>query len=141
MTGCFSSADCLSSKATLDKYEVSFLVDPEAYIDTLKHITDVDADLYIPCHAAPCKRDELRELADINIRKVFEIKDKVLKIIETPKTSDEILKEIFEDYNLEVTYEQHALIGTTIRSYLSWLEKDGKAGPVIEDSFIKWVRA
>ena len=115
-------------------------MDPAAYIETLRHIADVEADIYIPCHAAPCTRDELRVLAQINIDKVFEISEKILEIISEPKTVDKILKEIFEGYGLEMTFEQHALLGTTVRSYLSWLESEGKAGPLIDDNMIKWVR-
>lgn len=74
--------------------------------------------LYIPCHAEPCTRDELKELAEINIEKVYEVENKILGITSSPKTTDEILKGIFEGYGLEMTFEQHALLGSTIRSYL-----------------------
>ena len=139
--GVFYIADCLASKETLDKYQVSFMVDPEAYIETLRHITDIQADLYIPCHAEPCNRDELKQLAEINIEKVYEVADKILGITSSPKTTDEILKEIFEGYGLEMTFEQHALLGSTIRSYLSWLEKEEKVIPQIDDGYVKWVKA
>lgn len=139
--GVFYIADTLSSKETLEKYQISFLVDPEAYIQTLKKIMDIEAEVYIPCHAPVLDREGLKELAEINIDKVYEVAERILVIISSPKTVDEMLKEIFEGYGIRMTFEQNALTGTTVRSYLSWLEKEGKAVPLIEGNMMKWMRA
>ena len=134
-------ADCLSSRATLEKYQVSFLIDPQEYIETLERVMDLDAEYFVPCHAEPCGKEELRELAQANIDKTYEIAEKIIEITEEPKAFDEVLSEIFMTYGLEMTFEQHALLGTTVRSYLTWLESEGKVEPLISENMLKWVRA
>ena len=131
-------ADCLSSKATLDKYQISFLIDPEAYIETLKRVMDLYAKCFVPCHADACSKDELTELAKANINKIYEVADRITEITEEPKAFDDLLKEIFSTYGLDMTFEQHALIGTTVRSYLTWLEKQGKIEAYIEDDIMRF---
>lgn len=40
-----------------------------------------------------------------------------------------------------MTFEQHALIGSTVRSYLSWLTESGKLEMAIEGNRLVWKRA
>ena len=47
-------------------------------------------------------------------------------------------KRLFEDYGLTMTFEQHALIGSTARSYLSWLTKTGRLQMKLEDNTLLW---
>ena len=60
-------ADCLSSGETLAKYQVSFLVDAEAYLQTLDNVQAMDAALFIPSHAEPAR--DIAPLAQVNADK------------------------------------------------------------------------
>ena len=53
-------------------------------------------------------------------------------------SSEEILKRLFERYSLTMTYEQHALVGSTVRSYLSWLSAQGTLQALIEENRLLW---
>ena len=44
-------ADCLSSRETLDKYQIGFIYDVAAYLETLEKVKTMDAALFIPSHA------------------------------------------------------------------------------------------
>ena len=44
-------ADCLASAETLKKYQISFIVDVEAYLSTLEAVKAMKARLFIPAHA------------------------------------------------------------------------------------------
>ena len=144
--GVYYIADCLSSEATLDKYQIHFLVDPEAYISTLEHIKelaeaeDTDEKVFIPCHADACSPEEVIKLADINIRKVHEVADTITGLLSKPLCFDELLKRIFDKYELLMNFEQHALVGSTVRSYLSWLEEEGRISAEIKDNVILYER-
>lgn len=117
-------ADCLSSKETLDKYQIGFIYDVEAYLNTLEMVKTLQADLFVPSHAKPTT--DIYELAQYNIDKVHEIIDQILKICKEPQNFETILQKIFCEYQLKMNYEQYVLVGSTIRSYLSYLKNQGK---------------
>lgn len=129
-------ADCLSSKATLDKYVISFIYDVGAYLETLERVKDMKARLFIPSHAEPC--EDISELARYNIDKVNSIADKIAELLKEPLSFDILLKKLFEEYSLTMTYEQHALVGSTVKSYLTYLCEKEMLETVIEDNIIKW---
>lgn len=116
-------ADCVSSRTTLDKYGVTFIYDVAAYLETLANIETLKADIFIPSHADPC--DDISELAEINRQKVYEIEQVIKTICDTPRTTDDIISEIFRKFNLTMTIEQYVLVGSTVKSYLSWMKDRG----------------
>lgn len=105
-------ADCLSSKETLDKYQVSFIYDVAAYLKTLETVKALQARMFIPAHAAAA--EEIVELAQYNIDKVLEIAEKILTICEQPLCFEAILQRLFSDYELDMTIEQYVLVGSTV---------------------------
>ena len=129
-------ADCLSSAETLEKYQIGFLTDVRAYLETLQEVQRLDAALFIPSHAAPTA--DIRALAELNIRKVHEIADVILQICAAPTSFETLLKRLFEFYGLTMTFEQHALAGSTVRSYLTWLHEEGKLHAEIRDNTLVW---
>ena len=129
-------ADCLSSRETLEKYRIAFLTDVRAYLDTLESVRHMEADLFIPAHAEPVR--DIRPLAELNIRTVHEIAEQILRLCREPAPFERILKGLFERYQLTMTFEQHALVGSTVRSYLTWLKEEGRLQACIEDNTLLW---
>jgi len=132
-------ADCLSSRETLEKYRVSFLYDVAAYLETLEKVKSMQARLFIPAHAEPCK--DIAPLAQYNIDQVHAIADHILAVCETPRSFESILQQLFTDYNLTMTFEQHALVGSTVRSYLAWLKDTGRLCVSFENNLMLWQQA
>ena len=112
-------ADCLSSQATLDKYQISYVYDVAAYLDTLEHVKEMQATLFVPAHADAT--EDIAPLAQYNIDKVNEIAGHILDFCAAPHTFEEVLQHLFTSYDLAMTFEQYALVGSTVRNYLSWL--------------------
>lgn len=129
-------ADCISSKSTLDKYQISFIYDVEEYLKTLDKIEDMEADMFVPAHSDVT--DNIKELVQFNRRKVFEISDKILYLLKTPMIFEMLLKCIFDEYGLKMNFEQYVLVGSTIRSYLSWLKDNGKINAKFVDNQLVW---
>ena len=129
-------ADCLSSEETLAKYQIGFLVDVDAYLKTLEHVKTLEAECFVPAHAEAAK--EVASLAQANIEKVQEIADKILGICQEPAGFEQILKRLFDAYDLTMTFEQHALVGSTVRSYLTWLTDTGKLQTRFEQNMLVW---
>ena len=112
-------ADCLSSQATLDKYQISYVYDVAAYLDTLERVKEMHAALFVPAHADAT--EDIAPLAQYNIDKVNEIAAHILDFCAAPHTFEEVLQHLFTSYDLAMTFEQYALVGSTVRNYLSWL--------------------
>ncbi len=129
-------ADCLLSQATLDKYQIGFIYDVGAYLETLKMVKTLRAELFIPAHAEPTK--DIAPLAQANIDKVHEIADKIVGICKTPIIFEKILQTLFNDYGLKMNFEQYVLVGSTVRSYLSWMKDTGRITVAFEDGLMLW---
>lgn len=129
-------ADCLSSQETLDKYGVAFIYDVGAYLQTLDMVRGLQARLFVPSHAAAT--EDITKLVDANISKVHEVFDRICQLCRAPLSSDEVIAGIFRSYSLRISMEQYALVGSTVRSYLSYLKDSGRLETEMEDSMIRW---
>lgn len=129
-------ADCISSKNTLDKYKIAFLYDVEKYLQTLEYIKTLNAKMFVPAHADVC--EDIQELAQYNIDKTIEVANKIEEICERPISFEHILQKLFNDYGLTLNVEQYVLVGSTVKSYLSWLKDTGKIQIVFEDNMLLW---
>lgn len=129
-------ADCLSSKETLDKYQISVLYDVESYLKTLEMVKNMKAKMFVPSHAAPT--EDISELAQYNIDKVLEIAEKIVGICREPQCFEVILQKLFTEYDLKMSFEQYVLIGSTVRSYLSWLKDTDRLDVIFENNMLLW---
>lgn len=132
-------ADCLSSKETLEKYQIGFIYDVGEYLNTLNMVKNMKASIFVPAHAAVT--DDITGLAEINIKKVYEIADKIIDICNEPQIFEKILQTLFNDYGLTLNFEQYVLVGSTVRSYLSWLKDSGRLTVDFADNMLWWKKA
>jgi glyoxylase-like metal-dependent hydrolase (beta-lactamase superfamily II) len=131
-------ADCLSSRETLDKYQIGFIYDVAAYLKTLEMVKSLRAKIFIPAHATAT--EDVADLAQYNISKVLEIADKIMDICREPLCFEAILQKLFAEYRLTMNFEQYVLVGSTVRSYLAWLKDTGRLGGLFENNMLLWQR-
>lgn len=124
-------ADCVSSRETLEKYAVAFIYDVGAYLGTLDMVEKMEAPVFIPSHAPVA--EDVTVLVRFNREKTLAVAERILSICEKPASFETILQELFQSYGLAMNFEQHALVGSTARSYLSWLKDNGKLTASFED--------
>ena len=86
-------ADCLSSRETLEKYQIGFIYDVAAYLNTLEKAKTLRAKMFIPSHADATK--DISDLAQFNINKVYEIAGKILELCAEPICFEQILQKLF----------------------------------------------
>jgi len=129
-------ADCLSSEETLNKYGIGYIYDIENYLLTLEKVKTLEAALFIPSHAAPT--ENIAPLAQINIDKVNEICETILIFLKDALNFETLLQKLFSKYNMTMTFEQYALVGSTVRSYLSYLKDKGEIETEIKDNMLLW---
>lgn len=129
-------ADCLSSRETLDKYQIGFIYDVASYIKTLEMVKSMSAKIFVPAHAEAT--EDIAPLAQYNIDKVLEIAEKIMEICRNPHCFEMILQKLFADYGLTMNFEQYVLVGSTVRSYLAWLKDTGKMDVRFDDHMLLW---
>ena len=129
-------ADCLSSRETLEKYQIGFIYDVAAYLNTLEKVKTLKARLFVPAHAEAA--EDITELAQYNIDKVNEIADKIVNLCKEPLGFEVILQRLFTEYGLVMNFEQYVLVGSTVRSYLAWLKDTGRLNAVFEKNLLLW---
>ncbi len=129
-------ADCLSSEQTLEKYRISFLADVAASLQTLEAVEKLEADWFVPAHA-PATRD-IRPLVRLNIRLIHEIGQRICELCKEPLSFEQLLQKLFSCYGLTMNYEQYVLVGSTVRSYLTWLKNAGSLQTEIDDNRWLW---
>ena len=132
-------ADSVLSKETLDKYRIGFIYDVGAYLDTLRMIKTLQADIFVPAHADVT--DKIADLAQYNEEKVCEIAGHIVEMCGRPLCFELLLQKLFPDYGLKMNFEQYVLIGSTVRSYLAWLKDTGKLTTRFENNLLLWERA
>ncbi len=132
-------ADCLSSRETLDKYRIGFIYDVAACIQTLEMVRSMRARVFVPAHSAAT--EDVSELAQYNIDQIHAVAERIVELCAQPICFEHILQRLFAAYELTMNFEQYALVGSTVRSYLSWLRDAGRLTVAFEDHMLLWCRA
>ena len=130
-------ADSLVSEQTIKKYHLFFLYDVKEYIATLEFLSTLSGKLYIPSHCDAT--DNITHLIDINREKITEICNVICDICNKEKTFEEILKAVFDKYNLTMDVNQYVLVGSTLKAYLSYLYNEDKLTYNIKDNKMTWI--
>ena len=64
--------------------------------------------------------------------------DKIYTACKKEMIFEEILKYIFDEYNLTMNANQYVLVGSTIKSYLSYLLDENKLSYEFKDNKMLW---
>lgn len=129
-------ADCLSSAETLEKYKVGFIYDVASYLDTLDKVSAMEAQIFVPSHAAPAK--DIAPLCRLNADTVRAIAADIRTFCAEGMMFENLLECLFDHYGLVMSYEQYVLVGSTLRSYLSWMKDAGEMDALIDGGKIVW---
>lgn len=85
--------------------------------------------------------EDIVPLAQYNIDKVWEVSNKILSLCTEPICFEQLLQKVFTEYNLNMNFEQYVLVGSTVRSYLSWLKEKEKINVIFENNMLLWKQA
>lgn len=129
-------ADSIFGEETILKYHLFFIYDVREYLNTLEQLEKMEASLFIPSHVEATK--DISSLVELNRKKIQEIIDKIYCICEKGITFENILKYIFDKYNLAINANQYVLVGSTIRSYLSYMYDENKICYEFKENQMIW---
>ncbi len=116
--------DSLFSEDTINKYHIIFIYDVKEYLNTLDFLSTLKGKLFIISHGEAL--ENISSLIELNRNKIFEICDKICNICKNKITFEDILDNIFKEYNLVMNLNQYFLVGSTIKSYLSYLYNENR---------------
>lgn len=129
-------ADSLFSKETINKYHIFFLYDVKEFLNTLDKLKDIEGKLFIPSH---CKAtNNIQDLIELNRNKVYEIAENIYNYCKNEVTLEDIQQYIFGTYCLNMNENQYVLIGSTIKSYLSYLYDENKITYEFKNNKMIW---
>lgn len=130
------TADELCNSNILEKYKIAYNYCIEQYYQSLDAAEKLKAKLFVPAHGEPFTN--IQEYVAMNRKAVLEVRALILEQCRTPQSFDMLLQYIFNHYNLSMTLAQHAIIGSTIRSYISWLLNEELLEPIIQGNILYW---
>ena len=131
-------ADCVSSRETLEKYRIGYIYDVGAYLATLETVKAMTAKAFVPAHAEVT--EDIVPLAQYNIDTVQEVGDTITALCAAPQTFEELLKALFDRSGMAMTFEQYALVGAAVRSYLTWLKETERVTAEFAANRMLWRR-
>lgn len=127
-------ADSLFSEETINKYHVFFIYDVKEYLETLNTLEHLKGEYFIPSHTDITK--DISLLINLNRTKIKEILEFLLEILEQELIYEDILKKIFDKFSLIMNANQYVLVGSTIKSYLSYLINEDKITYEFKDNYM-----
>ena len=113
-----------------------FIYDVQEYLNTLDYISTLKGKLFIPSHCEAT--NDISKLIDINRTKIEEITNKIYDLCCDETTFEDLMKKIFDSYNLALNPNQYILGGSTIRSYLSYLYDNDRIEYIFKDNKMYW---
>ncbi len=135
---CFTG-DILCGRDTIEKYHIFFIQNVGEYIKSCEKLSELDAKVYCAAHYAPIyNKEELLSLAQFNLQKLKEMFETVKKVCRDGACFDAVLKGICDEYSLELSFNQYAIAGSTVRGFLSYLHDAGELSVEFKDNYLLW---
>lgn len=131
-------ADALFSEDTINKYNLFFIYDINEFLNTLENLKSLEGKFFIPSHCEAT--EDIKRLIEVNENKVNEIIEYIYSLC-NENTFENILKAVFDYYNLNMNSEQYVLIGSTVKSYLSFLFDKGRIFYEFKDNKMVWEKS
>lgn len=128
--------DSYLSRSFLKQYTFGFIYNVEAYIDTLKKLKEFKGALFVPSHGII--ETDIVPTLEQNLRSVTEICGMICETCREYRGQDEILQQMYERLRMHARPAQHALLSSTVKSYLTYLQDRNKLECRFVDNIMKW---
>lgn len=116
-------ADSVVAPEAILKYPATYLVSVYDYLETLDYLDTLNGKLYLPSHV-PVSED-IKDLVETNRKSVYEVIDTLINYCQEPRSFEDIIDYYFSSSSLAFNVAQYSLIGSTLRSYVSCLQRKG----------------
>ena len=132
------SGDAINGRNLILKYWISYLVDLEAFKNTLCKLNESSFTWYVPCHGDVVQR--IQETVEMNQIAILSTEASILKALEGGKelTFSEVMKAVADMNELNLRTAQYLLIGGTIKAYLYYLYDQKKIDCTMKENQLFW---
>lgn len=128
--------DSYLSRSFLKQYTFGFIYNVEAYIVTLKKLKEFKGALFVPSHGI--LETDIVPTLEQNLRSVAEMCSMICETCREYRGQDEILQQMYERLRMHARSAQHALLSSTVKSYLTYLQDRNKLECRFVDNIMKW---
>ena len=128
--------DSYLSRSFLEQYPFGFIYNVGAYIETLKQLKTFKGKVFIPSHGI--LEDDISQTLEVNLRSVAKICDMLCEVCREYRGQDEILQQMYERLRMHARPAQQALLSSTVKSYLTYLQDSSKLECRFVDNIMKW---
>lgn len=113
-----------------------YLCDVDGYLGTLKELQRLDGRMFIPSHGIAEKG--ITEITDLNIANVESLLADVREICREYASLDQILQGMYDRLGLRTNIANHALLSSTMKCYLTYLQDQGEMTYKFIDRIMMW---
>ena len=128
--------DAVTSPLILEKYPVSFLYDPAAYLKSLEQLERLEGRLFIPSHAEPVS--DIAALVQANRENLLALLARIRSLCTAPISFETLFSQLFRDCGYQMDFTQYVLSASTVRSCLSYLCDCGEIAAEVADYRLLW---
>ena len=122
-------------KNLISKYKLQFNYNIEDFLRTLDYISTLKG-TFVPGHGKVFT--DAKKVSNLNKEITLEVIDNLKAILNSPKSFDEIVKGIFDLYNLSINIIQYTYISSTIKCYLSYMVNSEMIEIIFKDNVMLW---
>ena len=133
--GVWFLGDSVIGENIIQKHRVQFLYNVENALDSIEKIKTFEGKMFIPSHSAAL--EDVKELCELN-RACIEENFAFIHDACTGISFEDILKKVMDHNGLEMSVSQYLLIGSTVRSYLSYMKNNGLVDIECKDNRLLW---
>lgn len=128
--------DCIFDIDVLDKYKIPFIYDVKKYKETIENVMGIKAEYYVMSHGEV--KENIDDVAKNNLRVVDRLEEILLTTLRSPMIFEKILKDVCNELGILLNCGQYALVGSTIRSFLTYLNNVDKIEYEFMDNEMVW---
>ena len=128
--------DAYLSEKYLSGRSFGYLCDAQAYIETLRKLRSLEGVLFIPSHGVAEKN--IDNILSMNIENQYNMIEQIKEICCEFKGLDEILEKMYEIIPMKKNVANHALLSSTTKSYLTYLQDRGELKCSFIDNVMVW---
>jgi len=136
----FFCADAVFPAETLEKHKLTFCVDLDETVATLRRLPDLPYARFAPGHGpAYAAGEEIAQACAANRARLEEVRERVYAALAAPQETATLLQQVADGFGLRMaTATAYLLTQTTVLAALSSLERAGEVNAVVEDNRLLW---
>ena len=132
-------ADGFFPAEVLDKHLIPFMVDLDAWLETLERLSTLDYTYFCPGHGDPHGPAAVAQAAAYNAHRLREIRRHALAATARPATGEQVLHRVATDLNLTMDNPtQYYLLHASVLAALASLHRAGKVTIRFDDNLLLW---